>query len=157
MGRDIFLGGGGTTVLNGAHIEAIQMYGKQIFSPVLNIGNNVSIGQNFHIICAGNLIIGNNVTISANVYISDVLHDYKKKDVPIKQDLIVEHTKIEDNCFIGYGAVIQPGVVLGKQCIVGANAVVLKDVYPDYSVLAGVPAKVVRRLNDTIKIWEKEE
>lgn len=45
--------------------------------------------------------------------------------------------------------------MLGKQCIVGANAVVLKGKYPDYSVLAGIPAKIIRELNEKNNIWER--
>lgn len=52
------------------------------------------------------------------------------------------------------GAAIMAGTVLGKQCVVGANAVV-KGTYPDYSVIAGVPAKIIKRYNAQSGLWEK--
>lgn len=108
----------------------------------VKIGNNVSIGQNFHISsCNDTLAIGNNVVISGNVHISNSDHSYSQIDTFLySQPLSYEHTEIGDNCFIGYGAVILAGTVLGKQCIVGANSVV-RGVYPDYSVIVGSPAK----------------
>lgn len=137
--------GGGVNILNHARIEAIEEYGTQKFIPQLIIGNKTNIGQNFHCICANQLNIGENVTISANVFISDVNHSYKRKMIHVlEQELEVKKTSIGDYSFIGYGAVILPGAIIGKQCIVGANSVVLAGKYPDYSVLAGIPSKIVK-------------
>jgi len=52
------------------------------------------------------------------------------------------------------GVAIQAGTVLGKQCIVGANSVV-RGVFPDYSVIAGVPARIIKRFNFDKNKWEK--
>ena len=111
----------------------------------IDIGDNVSIGQNFHVVSySDTLKIGNNVTISGNVFISDVNHDYHEINVhSLEQKMIYKPTIIGDYSFIGYGAVILPGTKLGKQCIVGANAVV-KGEYPDYCVIAGNPAKIIK-------------
>jgi acetyltransferase-like isoleucine patch superfamily enzyme len=122
------------------------------------IENNISIGQNFHLISSGEpLVIGGNTTISGNVFITNTDHDYKEIDVHIlSQKYNVKTTRIGENCFIGYGAVIQAGTILGKQCIVGANSVV-RGVFPDYSVIAGAPAKIVKRYNETTRLWEKTD
>ena len=72
----------------------------------------------------------------------------------LKQKLILKKTEIGENCFLGYGAVIQPGTVLGKQCIVGSNAVV-SGTFEDYSVIVGAPARVVKRYNFETEKWEK--
>jgi acetyltransferase-like isoleucine patch superfamily enzyme len=58
------------------------------------------------------------------------------------------------NCFIGYGSVIQAGTILGKQCIVGANSVV-RGIFPDYSVIVGAPARIVKRYDTKSKEWKK--
>ena len=117
--------------------------------------DDVSIGQYFHIISQGDLTIGKKTTISANVLITNVDHEYQKIDKPILgQPLIVQETQIGENCFIGYGAVIQAGTILGKQCIVGANAVV-RGHFKDYSVIVGIPAKVVKRYDVEKRIWRK--
>lgn len=120
------------------------------------VGNNVSIGQNFHVVsCKNDLNIGNNVVISGNVMITNCDHEYRLIDSFLyDQPLIVKDTLIGDNCFIGYGAVILAGTILGKQCIVGANSVVRGE-FPDYCVIVGNPGKVVKKYNQLDDKWEK--
>jgi acetyltransferase-like isoleucine patch superfamily enzyme len=120
------------------------------------IEENVGIGQNVHITCSNiNLTISKGVTILANSFITNIDHSYQNIDMPIlEQPIMVSRTFIGENCFIGIGVAIQAGTVLGKQCIVGANAVV-RGTYPDYCVIAGAPAKIIKRYNFQTKIWEK--
>ncbi|WP_427041183.1 acyltransferase [Fusobacterium sp. SB021] len=119
------------------------------------IEENVSIGQNLHIISGGNLRIGKNTTISGNVLITNIDHEYKNIGIHIlKQELIIKDTEIGENSFIGYGATIQAGTILGKQCIVGSNSFV-KGNFPDFCVIAGNPAKVIKKYNEITKKWEK--
>ena len=122
---------------------------------VIKIGDNVSVGQNFHVVSYDReLFIGANTTISANVFVSNVNHDYHELDVhSLDQKMIVKDTRIGEYCFIGYGAVILPGTKLGKQCIVGANSVVKGD-FPDYCVIAGNPARIIKVYNQTSNAWE---
>lgn len=139
-----------------ARIEAISNYNGVKYEPKIEIGERTSFGQNLHMICCKELTIGHDVTFSANIYIADVAHDYRVIDENVlTQPLIVKPTHIGDYCFIGYGACIHPGVTLGKQCVVGSNAVVLAGDYPDYSVLAGVPAKIVKRYDPKTDEWIK--
>lgn len=114
------------------------------------IGDGTSIEQGAHIVAGDILKIGKDVTISAYVYISDCAHGLADitQDVN-KQPLVIKKTEIKDGAFIGIGAKIMPGVTIGKHAVVGANAVVTKDV-PDYSMVGGVPAKV-------LKIYDFEE
>lgn len=121
------------------------------------IDEDVSIGQNFHITSADQeLKIGAHTTISGNVFITNIDHDYTEIDIHIlKQKHIIKKTDIGANCFIGYGAAIQAGTILGKQCIVGANSVV-RGVFPDYSVIVGAPAKIVKQYNPISQQWEKQ-
>ncbi|MCS6209209.1 acyltransferase [Shewanella baltica] len=124
---------------------------------VIRIGDNVSIGQNLHIISKVSVDIGNKTTISANVFISDVDHEYVNINVHImEQSLNSKKTVIGENCFIGYGCVILPGTILGKQCIVGANSVV-KGVFPDYCVVAGSPARIIKRYDPIDALWKKTD
>lgn len=117
---------------------------------------DTSIGQNFHITASKeNLVIGKGTSIAGNVYVTNIDHDYRKLGTHIlKQPQIVSTTRIGENCFIGYGAAIQAGTVLGNQCIVGANAVV-RGIFPDHCVIAGVPAKIIKKYNSNTGRWEK--
>ena len=121
----------------------------------ITIQEDVIISQNVHITSASNLVIGKKSLILANVFITNIDHEYQEIGKPIlEQPLKYSKTRIGDNCFIGFGASIQAGTVLGKQCIVGTNAVV-RGTYPDYSVIVGVPAKAIKRYNEETGDWEK--
>lgn len=121
----------------------------------VHIGADTVISQNVHITSAGKLEIGRHCLILANTFITNIDHAYSEPEKHVlKQPLLVKDTRIGDYCFIGMGAAILAGTVLGKQCVVGANAVV-RGTYPDYCVLAGVPAKIVKQYNPTTGKWEK--
>lgn len=120
------------------------------------INDDCSIAQNFHITSSElPLVIGAKTTILGNVFITNIDHEYKNIDQHImEQPMITKRTEIGENCFIGFGAAIQAGTVLGKQCIVGSNAVVRGE-FPDYSVIVGAPAKVVKQYNKETGEWER--
>lgn len=121
------------------------------------IEDNVSIGQNLHIIAsdATPLVIGRDTTLSANVFITNTEHSYHNVDTHImEQQLVNKPTTIGKNCFLGYGVVIQAGTILGKQCIVGANSVVRGN-FSDYCVIVGTPARVVKRYDAEQQQWRK--
>ena len=99
--------------------------------------------------------IGKGTVITANVCITDIHHDYKELGKPlVEQKYLHYKTTIGNNCFIGFGAVIQAGTLLGNNCIVGANSVV-KGVFPDYSIIVGAPGRIVKIYNKKSKQWEK--
>lgn len=119
------------------------------------IGDDVAIGQNFHVTSSQDrLSIGAHTTILGNVFITNIDHEYRELDKHIlEQQFLIKHTSIGENCFIGYGTAIQAGTVLGRQCIVGANSVV-RGTFPDYCVIVGAPARVVKRYNPQTQHWE---
>lgn len=155
MGKPIFLKGIrnvfiGNKVRIFPHLRMETQDGGKI-----HINDDVVISQNVHITSAGNLEIGKNSLILANVFITNIDHDYTTiGQHVVKQKITVKETKIGDNCFIGMGAAIMAGTVLGTQCIVGANSVV-RGVFPDYCVIVGSPAKIVKKYNPQTQIWEK--
>ncbi len=123
----------------------------------LIIQDGVSIEQRCHITTAGELIIDFNTTILFDIMITDIDHEYEDLDFPIsKQPLRVSKTYIGENCFIGSGAKIQAGTILGKHCVVGTNAVV-RGTFPDYSVIVGIPAKIVKRYDLERKEWRRTD
>lgn len=115
--------------------------------------NNISIGENSFVnggqLAAGpnsKIIIGNNVMISYGVHIRTQYHNYKNRDIPMcKQGMSEKDIIIEDNCWIGHSAHIMSGVTIHTGSVVGANAVVTRDVEPN-TVVAGVPARVIAKL-----------
>jgi len=116
-------------------------------STKISLGNNVYIGHYCSIHSISELIIEDHVVFSDFIYISNVSHGTKL----IKGESIMEQpwidsgkVKIGEGTFIGHGAKILPGVVLGKYCIVGAGAIVTKS-FEDYSIIAGNPAKLIRK------------
>jgi acetyltransferase-like isoleucine patch superfamily enzyme len=83
------------------------------------------------------------------VYITDQNHGYEDITRPISQQTQPERAVvIGDGSWLGYGAVVLPGVTIGKHCVIGANSVVTSDI-PDFSVAVGVPARVIRRYDAT--------
>ena len=118
------------------------------YGPHIIIGNNTAIGEYTQISAAKEVRIGNGVLTGRFVYISDNNHGTSSltdmQKMPSMRDLYIKGPVIiEDNVWIGDKASILSGVTVGKGSIVACNAVVTKDV-PPYSVVAGVPAKVIK-------------
>lgn len=147
--------GSGCTIYPMARIECITKWGGQEFIPRLQIGNHCAIGQQLHMTCGSKIIIGDNVTISARVLITDINHSYQEIDLPsADQKLETRPVIIGNNSLIGINAAIMPGVKIGKNVVVGANAVVTSDV-PDDCIVAGIPAKIIKRYDRIQNTWIK--
>ncbi len=108
------------------------------------IGNNVWIGQQCFVMGAGGLTIGDCVGIGPQVKIHPCRHENDRLDIPTSfQKIIFDPIIIDTDVNIGIGAMVMAGVTLRKGCIVGANSVVTKS-FPEFSIIAGVPAKIIR-------------
>jgi acetyltransferase-like isoleucine patch superfamily enzyme len=87
------------------------------------------------------------------VYITDQNHGYEDITIPIsKQSQPERAVSIGDGSWLGHGSVVLPGVTIGQHVVIGANSVVTKDI-PDFSVAVGVPAKVIRRFDESRQEW----
>lgn len=131
-------------------LECWDEYAHIKFSPCLIIGNHVVMNYNVHIGCINKIVIGNNVLFGSNILITDHQHGYvDNRDLgiePIKRALSTNGPVIiEDNVWIGENVAIMPNVTIGTGSIIGANSVVTKS-FPENSVLAGAPAKLLRSL-----------
>ena len=112
--------------------------------------------QRLHLTCASKIRIGVGVTVSYDVMITDIKHSYDDINVrSIDQTIQTFAIVIEDYCFIGAGAKILPGTELGINCIVGANSVVVGK-FPSYSVIAGNPARIIKKYNHVTKKWDNK-
>jgi len=126
-----------------------------VYDPKLTIGEGCSLGDFNHIAAVRSVAFGKFVLTANGVYISDNLHSFENIHVPIMHQPVVFKSEVSvgDGTWIGEHVCII-GAKIGKHCVIGANAVVTKDV-PDYSVVAGAPARVIKRYNLLTMKWEK--
>jgi len=111
----------------------------------VSIKDNVFLNSNVMINAdiGGEIVIGSNVLIAPNVVIRASGHNYDKGDIPIKnQGHKTGKIIIKEDVWVGSNAVILPNVTIGKGAVIGAGAVVTKDVN-DFEIVGGVPAKKI--------------
>lgn len=133
-------------------LEAWDRFQGQSFNPEILIGDDVIFNSDVHIGAIDKIIIGNNVLMASRIYISDHYHGNISIDdldiVPGDRPLYSKGPVIiEDNVWIGEGVSILPGVTIGENCIIGANSVINKS-FPKNSVIAGVPARLIKTLEN---------
>ena len=107
----------------------------------VTIGRNVFINTNCLLMARGGITIEDNVMIAANAQIISNNHDLYDRQI-----LTCKPVLIREGAWIGAGATILPGICVGKHAVVGAASVVIEDV-PDYAVVVGNPAQVLRTLD----------
>jgi acetyltransferase-like isoleucine patch superfamily enzyme len=130
LGENVYVGH--QTILKGYHKNELR------------IGDRTWIGQQCFFHAAGGITIGASVGIGPGVKILTSQHAEAGRAAPVLFSPIeAAPVVIEDDADIGVGAILLPGVTVGKGAIVGAGAVVTEDV-PAYAVVAGVPARVLR-------------
>ena len=146
------------TTGTGCRIEAYKFFSD---SPKLIIGNNVQINDYVHLACGQSLIIEDDVLIASKVYISDINHgNYSGENHSFPEEkaknrkIFSKPVKICENVWIGENAIILPGIEIGKNSIIGAGSVVTKNV-PENCIMAGNPAKIIKKYNFGNKKWEK--
>lgn len=122
---------------------------SQIIAPIagaafdrLKIGDNVFINSNSLLMARGGITIEDDVLMAANVQLLSNNHDEYDRQV-----LTCKPIHIKKGAWIGAGASILPGVTVGEYAIVGAGAIVTKDV-PDFAVVVGSPARIVKTLDE---------
>jgi len=150
--QNIFIGNN-VTIHKYAFLLTLRLAGSP--PPRLVINDGCTIGHFSHITCVNELAIGRNVLIADRVHISDNSHVFADPNVPIIRQGVTTKGKVN----IGEGTWIGEGVSvlscnIGKNCVIGSNAVVVNDV-PDYCVAVGVPARVISRFNPESGRWEK--
>lgn len=116
-------------------------------SPLIIIGDNVSMMGNCHISCANKIVINDGALLGDNVFITDNFHGMSPEDYsipPIERKLLIKNPVIiGENVWIGRNVCIMPGVNIGNGAIIGANTVVTKDI-PDHCIAVGAPARIIK-------------
>ncbi|TFC82989.1 acyltransferase [Cryobacterium cheniae] len=136
FGRDVSVG-------SGTLIRPSSYYGGEI-GIGLQVGDRSSFGADCFIGCSGRIVIGSDVMIGPGVRLFSENHNFEHTDQTIKsQGVTRSYLKIGDDCWIASGVTLTAGITVGRGAVVAAGSVVTTDV-PDYAVVAGVPAKVMK-------------
>ena len=114
------------------------------------IGDYTRIG--IHCTVIGPVTIGSHVNLAQGIVLTALNHNFKDTTLRIdEQGISTNLVVIKDDVWIGANAVILPGVTIGKHAVVAAGAVVTKDV-PDYCIVGGVPAKIIKRIEPSASL-----
>lgn len=129
----------------GSYGKKSYILGKIIvYDPhLITFGNNSTLNEGVLLNASGGIIIGNNVHISTGVIINSVAIDLK--NFTEKKHKLARVT-IKDGVWISSGAIINPGITIEKNSVVGAGAVVTRNVPPN-TLVVGVPAKPLKKIN----------
>jgi len=130
-------------------LEAIKDMGE----PSIQIKEGVYIGDFAHINACDSIVIEADVLIANHVFITDHNHNYENLDVPIRKQgiSVINKVNIGKKSWLGEKVSII-GASVGRNCIIGANSVVTKDI-PDYSIAVGSPARVIKKYCFETKKW----
>jgi len=130
-------------------LEAI----KDMDEPSIQIKEGVYIGDFAHINACKKILIEEDVLIANQVFITDHNHNFEDLDLPIRKQgiKVINEVTIGKNSWLGEKVSVI-GASVGRNCIIGANSVVTKDI-PDYSIAVGSPARIIKRYCSDTKSW----
>jgi acetyltransferase-like isoleucine patch superfamily enzyme len=139
--------GEGTTIGPLASVSAgMPIHADLKGEPIITIGDRCTLGKGIGIVGHERIELGNDIWTGHYVYVTDQNHGYEDLDLPIGTQMWKnEPVKIGSGSWLGHGAVVLPGSQIGEHVVIAAGAVVAGIQVPDYCVVAGVPARIVRR------------
>lgn len=144
----------GVRLERGAILYVVKYYGKTAYTGRIVIGENTFANRDLNLTAAFDMIIGEKVVFGPNVFVTDFDHGYEDlKNSRLETELISKGpVAIGNRCWIGANTFIGSGVTLGEGCVVAANSVVTKS-FPPFSVIAGVPAKIIKKYDSSENQW----
>lgn len=145
---------------DGLWLEAVVSFANERLSPLLEVGDNVSLSDYVHIACTNSVVIGSGTLIGSRIIISDHAHGVyhgagqTSPDIPPVGRRLhsTQGVSIGRNVWLGDGVAVLAGATIGDGAIVGANAVVTGDI-PAGTIAVGSPARPVRRWNPEERAW----
>ena len=125
-------------------------------TPRLIIGNRVHFGKMNRIGCDNKIVIEDDVLFAPHVHVSDRNHGFEDIHVPISRQNVTSKgpVVIGAETWLGFGCQVMSGVKIGRHCVIAAGAVVVTNV-PDYCVVGGNPARILKQYNQETHKWEK--
>lgn len=144
--------GADTTILANSRLQVYNYLSEG--NARIKIGKHCYITHRFCVLAGADITIGDDVLIASDVTIVSENHSFDPEDkIPyMDQKLKSAPVAVGGGTWIGQGVIILPGVTIGERCVIGAGAVVTKDV-PAYSVAAGNPAKIIKRYDFEQHEW----
>ena len=140
LGKQVFIGA--EVLLSTSMPGEVLPAGRDV---VISIGDRTTIGRGSMLNARVGITLDHDVTLAPNVYITDHNHTYGDVTTPIGKQILDEApVYIGPGCWLATNVVVLPGTTIGRHVTVAAGAVVRGDI-PDYCVVAGTPARVVRR------------
>lgn len=153
--RHVFIGDD-VRIEKGAVLYAVRNYSQWTYGGCISIGRGTFLNRYFNATSAIGIEIGEDVAFGSNVFLCDFDHGYSDPltDRIASQLIIKGPIKIGSRCWLGANVYVASGVELGEGCVVGANSVVTRS-FPPYTVIGGVPARAIRRLDTTTGLWAR--
>ncbi len=132
----------------------LRHYGSMPLPGHIVLGDDVYIGGFTQIHAMDRIEVGEGCVLSEHVYVSDIAHGVDPQAGPIMAQPLESHgpVVIGKRVFIGYGCSVLPGVKLGDHCVVGTRSVVTRS-FPAYSMVAGVPARLIKTYHPASGQW----
>lgn len=128
----------------GAHSRMIASGALSDLGIGIRIGDNVGIGEFAYIGGAGGVIIGADTIVGQYFSVHPENHNFEDQGRPIREQGVTRiGIEIGDSCWIGAKVTVTDGVKVGRHCVIAAGSVVTRS-FPDYSVIGGVPARLIR-------------
>ena len=139
--------GDGTTVGPLASMSAgMPIHADMQGDPIITIGDRCTLGKGIGIVGHERIEIGDDIWTGHYVYITDQNHGYENLDLPIGTQMWKnEPVRIGSGSWLGHGAIVLPGSQIGEHVVIAAGAIVAGLHVPDNCVVAGVPARIVRK------------
>jgi acetyltransferase-like isoleucine patch superfamily enzyme len=138
--------GRGSWIMNGCRLHVFNF--RNLPQSGIRLGQRTFLGEGSVMRGQGGIVVGDNVLFGPRTQVLAVDHVFTDPEQPIMdQGITAQGIRIEDNCWIGAGAIVLDGATIGRGSCIGAGAVVTKSV-PPHSLAVGVPARVIRNLKE---------